>query len=323
MRKLTPIQQEVIDLMNRGWELGADLSVSGRCWLQKGGLGKGGKSKNVNSSTVRTLEYLGYIERGERRFPTLHYKLKEDKPTTDMELVKTDSVHGDTFAHPSFGTISFTRAQGSDSVLFGSSIKHSNVVILRICHAEKHRVNANDYTFSRFPIVEAYMSPTQFADAITGIGSGSEAPITIQFTEKDGTVDQPSFENKREQFEAEFKKRANEIIERMNDTIEASKDKRVPQWLVKEMEITKGWLQSNIPYLAEQFAEQMDRTVTEAKAEVEAYVSSVIQQTGLDALSEMKPQITEGEDNKPKTLVEFTTRTDAEEDDDSRDDLDK
>ena len=39
-----------------------------------------------------------------------------------------------------------------------------------------------------------------------------------------------------------------------------------------------------------------DKTVTEAKAEVEAYVSSVIQQTGLEALEDMKPQLTEGED---------------------------
>ncbi len=295
MRKLTTTQQEVIDLIKQGWELGNDLSINGRSWIQKGGLGKGGESKDVSSSTVRTLEYLGYIERGERHFPTLHYRLKTEKTTTDMELVKSEPAHGDTFKHPSFGTISFTTTQGGSQALFGSSIKHNNVIILRISRAEKHRANANDYVFSSGVIVEAYMSPTQFADAITGHGSGGEAPITLQFTEKDGRIDQPSFENKRLEFEKEFFQSANKIVEQINETIEKAKDKKAPQWLVHDMEVTKGWLKSNIPYLAEQFAEQMDKTVTEAKAEVEAYVTSVIHQTGLEALEDMRPQLTGGE----------------------------
>ena len=170
MRKLNPIQQEVIDLINQGWELGSDTTINGRCWMQKGGLGKGGESKNVSHSTVHVLEYLGYIERGERHFPILHYRLKVEKTTTDMQLVKEDSVTGDAYKHPSFATISFTRTQGGSQALFGSSIKHNNAILLRISHAEKHRSNANDHIFSRGVIVEAYLSPTQFADAIIGHG---------------------------------------------------------------------------------------------------------------------------------------------------------
>ncbi len=294
MRKLTSLQQEIMDLIAQGWELGSSAGLGGRCWIQKGGLSKGGESKNVSSSTVHTLEYLGYIERGESHFPTLHYRLKTEKPVTDMELVREDSVTGDSYQHSSFGTISFTRTQGGSQALFGSSIKHNNTILLRISHAEKHRSNANDYIFSRGVIVEAYMSPTQFADAITGHGSGGEAPITLQFTEKDGRIDQPSFENKRLEFEKEFFQTANAIVKQINETIEKAKDKKAPQWLVHDMEETKSWLKSNIPYLAEQFAEQMDKTVTEAKAEVEAYITGVIQQTGLEALEDMRPQLTEG-----------------------------
>ena len=219
-----------------------------------------------------------------------------------MELVKEDSVTGDAFKHPSFGTISFSPTQGGSQALFGSSIKHNNAILLRISHAEKHISNATEHVFSRGTIVEAYMSPTQFADAITGHGSGGEAPITLQFTEKDGRIDQPSFENKRLLFEKEFFQRANAIVEQINETIEKAKDKKIPRWLVHDMEVTKGWLKSNIPYLAEQFAEQMNKTVTEAKAEVEAYVTSVIHQTGLQALEDMKPQITEGEEESTKLL---------------------
>lgn len=302
MRKLTPIQQEVIDLIKQGWELGTSTDLSGFSRLQKGGLGKGGETKHVKSSTVHTLEYLGYIERGESKFPTLHWRLKTAKPVTEMQLVKEDSLHGDTYNHPSFGTISFSRAQGNAGALFGSSIKHNHVIILRISHAEKHLSHDNDYVFSRGTIVEACMSPTQFADAMTGSGSGGEAPITIQFTEKDGKIPQPTFENKRIEFEKEFQKRANDIYKHMAETVEKAKDKKVPRWLVHDMEVSMGWLKSNIPYLAEQFAEQMDKTITEAKAEVEAYVSDVIRKTGLDALEDMKPQLPDGENTGTKLL---------------------
>ena len=50
--------------------------------------------------------------------------------------------------------------------------------------------------------------------------------------------------------------------------------------------------------LAEQFSEQMDQTVTEAKAEVESYVAGLVQRTGLEALAEMAPQITEGKEEE-------------------------
>lgn len=302
MRKLTPIQQEVIDLMKQGWELGGSMGIGSRSWLQKGGLGKGGESKEVKSSTVHTLEYLGYIERGESHFPTLHYRLKGEKTTTKEVMTKSDSLHGDNYNHPSYGTISFNRTQGGESVLFGSSIKHRNAIRLTISHAERHQASGHDHIFSRETIVEAYMSPTQFADALTGSSSGGEAPITLQFTEKDGRIKQPAFINKRLQFEKEFFSRAKDIYDHMQETIEKAKDKKAPRWLVHDMEVSQGWLKSNIPYLAEQFAEQMDKTVTEAKAEVEAYVTDTIQRTGLEALEDMRPQLTEPEGENPKQI---------------------
>jgi len=294
MRKLTKQQQEVIDLMKKGWELGSSMGIEGGCWLQKGGCGRGGETKQVRWNTLHTLEYLDYIEVADTKFPTKTYRLKKAKPATASVLVGSHPIHGEDIAHPSYGTISFNQAQGGKNALFGSSIKHNNVIILKICHAEKHRSNATDYVFSRGTIVEAYMSATQFADAITGHGSGGEAPVTLQFTEKDGRIDQPLFDNKREQFEAEFTKRAGEIIKRIEETISKAKDKRAPQWLVHDMEITKGWLQSNIPFLAEQFAEEMDKTVTEAKAEVEAYISGKVLQTGLATIEDMHLQLAEG-----------------------------
>lgn len=76
MKKLSGAQQEVIDLMRSGWELGVSTSFDGRCWLQKGGCGRGGESKSVNARTVSALREAGLIESAGRSFPTEKYRLR-------------------------------------------------------------------------------------------------------------------------------------------------------------------------------------------------------------------------------------------------------
>lgn len=292
MRKLTPQQQEVLDYMNDGWELGIDTGPGGSCRLQKGGIGEGGETITVLPSTLYKLDYLGYIERVSAKYPTHIYHLKTEKPVTDMKLVKADQF-GSNYDHPSYGTMSFSRVQGHNGALFGSSVRHNHVVRLVISHAERHDSHGTEHAFSTRVIVEAYMSATQFAEAMSGVSG--ESPITLQFTEKDGIIESPALENKREQFEEEFKDRVKAITERINGTIKKGKDKNVPKWLIHDLEILKGWLDNNIPYLAEQFSEQMERSVTEAKGEIESFVANLIHQTGLEALADMVPQITSGQ----------------------------
>lgn len=40
----------------------------------------------------------------------------------------TEGIHGDTYHHPSFGMLSFSRVHGGHSNLFGSSIQHRNTI---------------------------------------------------------------------------------------------------------------------------------------------------------------------------------------------------
>lgn len=60
--KLTKLQQEVIDYMKKGWELGSSTAISSRSWLQKDGLGRGGETRNVNGNTVSALCEKGLIQ---------------------------------------------------------------------------------------------------------------------------------------------------------------------------------------------------------------------------------------------------------------------
>ena len=78
MIKINAKQLEVLTLMNNGWELGY---ASGRDyshhWLQKGGCGHGGESKNVNSNTAHAL-YNRKLITQHYSFPTSTYTLTEE-----------------------------------------------------------------------------------------------------------------------------------------------------------------------------------------------------------------------------------------------------
>lgn len=61
MNKLSPTQKNVITLMRQNWELGCSHAYGERTWLQFGGIGKGGKSKDIRSSTLKSLKAMNLI----------------------------------------------------------------------------------------------------------------------------------------------------------------------------------------------------------------------------------------------------------------------
>jgi len=73
--KLSKQQDKAIKLMKDGWELGCS-ETSGKCWLQKGGLGSGGNTEKVKESTISALEKKGLITYNKRDYPFHKWKLK-------------------------------------------------------------------------------------------------------------------------------------------------------------------------------------------------------------------------------------------------------
>lgn len=201
--------------------------------------------------------------------------------------------------HESYGLAGFTRSTigGSGTNLFGSSIKHSNTITFRVYHAEVSRDHDHDWyssTSRRTPIVEIEMSQSQFAEMITSMNIGDGFPVTIRSIE--GTrMENCPHESKRQQHANEFK----DHMVKFAASLEADKkklydiiEKRIPKKDQQDLKLTlDGMLQeirSNIPFYEEQFARQMERTVTEAKGEVEAFVNQKIHSTGLKSLMDQE-----------------------------------
>ena len=203
----------------------------------------------------------------------------------ENEYKVEETKFGTKTSHPSYGTLLFNRAYGGKTPLFGSSIEHSNVITMELRHADITRGLNQDNIFGNKPIVKVEMSYSQFAEAITSFGCGSGIPCTIRYTEKDGKIPECDFVSKREQFTDEFKGKTkdamNESQQLIQDVTDLFSQKKALTKADKEAVISKLRklsmdLGCNLDFIADQFNEQMDKTVMEAKGEIESFCQNKI-----------------------------------------------
>jgi hypothetical protein len=196
--------------------------------------------------------------------------------------------------HESYAMLSLSRTHNSGGLnLFGSSIKHYDTIRLRISEGEVDRSLSTDwYHTKNIPYIEVEMSYSQFAEAITSLNQGSGVPVTLrQINGK--RIEQCPFTNKRQEFEEEFESEMVEMATKLKGLTQKAEEilnsKKVLTKSDKE-EILSGIkslqqeVGSNIPYMQQCFNEQMDKTVLEAKGEVEGFVMNKIITAGLNGL---------------------------------------
>jgi SMC interacting uncharacterized protein involved in chromosome segregation len=135
------------------------------------------------------------------------------------------------------------------------------------------------------------MSPTQFTEAITQMNTVG-VPVTVRYTKEDGVLPDPPYEDVRETFQEEFKSKIKDILDaqvRALDGLQAVlKEKRVRKSDIKqvsaELEAMKRDITANLSYIDRCFHEQMEKSVHEAKGEIEGFFESKIRSLGSKAL---------------------------------------
>ncbi len=204
--------------------------------------------------------------------------------------------------HPSYGTLLFNRAYGGggETALFGSSIKHRDTITMELYHADITRGLNNDWIHGNKLVTRIEMSYSQFAEAITSFGCGSGVPVTIRYTEKDGRMPECDFISKREQFTDEFKeqrekitKESQQLLQDVADLFTQKKsltksDKEAVMSKLSKLSMDLG---CNMDFIADQFNEQMDKTVMEAKGEIESFCQNKINAIASAALVEHRDEI--------------------------------
>lgn len=209
--------------------------------------------------------------------------------------------------HPSFGLIHGCRFQSNGTRLFGSSLEHSSGISITISTAEHKRDYSADHYFQREELIEITLSQTQFAEFITTLNNGNGVPCTINHVNRK-RMPPPPYKSKSMMSQEEFANRLH------NMSVDLSKSMKEMFAALEKPNIGKGdrafikgriehflqEIRSNIPFYVEQFKEQMDKTVQEAKTEVEAFVDNRIRTLGLEAMKDQMPQITEFSESQEK-----------------------
>lgn len=219
---------------------------------------------------------------------------------------REDALHkGSTLIKdPAFCQVSFSRIQTNGMKLYGSNIIHNSVIALKISESEVTRDLSKDWHFENKPFVEVYLSPTQFAELLTSMNVGMGVPGTLRRRENQ-FFDMPDMPTKKEQYDSEtkeilssFEKRIGENIKRMEETIEQGKPlgKKAQEGLKRELEMIQGTLKNNFDFVMKSYQKEMNKTVAEAKGQIDSFVLHTVTSTGLEALREQgKFLLTEGE----------------------------
>lgn len=201
--------------------------------------------------------------------------------------------------HPSFANLYIGRSQCSgQKALFGSSIKHHDTITLKIFPAFIDRdLNMDGYFPEARPYIEIEMSQSQFAQAITSLNMGAGVPVTLRRLH-DQYIEPCPFVDKREQFNNEFREDMNALTRKLTEAtkhveklIEEKRtfNKADKDQILSALKSVTSQLASHYPYMYSMFNEQMDKTVTEAKAEIESHLQARMEDIALKvAGQEMK-----------------------------------
>lgn len=212
---------------------------------------------------------------------------------------KKGCLGGIQYKHPAMGVIKISRITCGPSNLFGSSIRHQTVMGLTICRASVERELSNDWVHGDEELIEVYLSPSQFAEMLTSMNMGDGVPCTIKRFNHE-MYKNPELPSKVEQFSDEAKRSLDGTLSRLNeayDRVKASIDEGKPMTkkglneLDGMLSTFKRLVEDHLPFVLEQFGEQMEKTSHEARAEVEAFIENRVLATGLETIRSMAPAI--------------------------------
>lgn len=265
--------------LTRNTVYGKVISVDVNAEINKGDIGKTVCADIKNCALYGVTDGL---HKSYHWFNAMGYAYK------DIGEIKTDEV----IRHPSFGMVGLSRRSSSGyTPLFGSNIQHSQTITLTIKRAENNRHLNNDFFHGLEQLIEIEMSGSQYAELISSFNIGDGIPCTIRQFDKHSYPD-PPYENPIDIFQREFSAKINNIGKECKsmteDAFKMLKDKPTinksdREFILNSINMLVQQINSNIPFISQEFNESMEKTVSQAKMEIETFVTNRITALGIDA----------------------------------------
>jgi len=217
---------------------------------------------------------------------------RTEEPTREYKTVTGSS--GYTESHPAYGLVGLCRTTCSPGMnLFGSSVKHGNYISLTIKRAKKEHSLSRDWYFGGDELIKISISGVQLGELLTSMNVGDGVPCTIERFNGEGVPDIPAGTTVTEEYHEEFVQQVRATNERSKKLIAKAEEILKTGGTIKKDERSQllGHLHhlnmeigSSLEFMAKSFDEKMEKTVGQAKGEVEAFISNKIHSAGLKAL---------------------------------------
>jgi hypothetical protein len=199
-----------------------------------------------------------------------------------------------TETHESFGMIGVSRYTCTPAqTFFGSSIKHHAGIAIEIHEAEKIRSLSGDHFHEARPLIRVSMTPAQFADMITSANIGGGVPCTLERVMGKARPDCPET-NERATIVSEFKEAMEDLAQRLDELVAKAEALKAKPTILKGdraefvslAETIRRRVSEAMPFINSQFNEAMDGILTEAKADLDSWVSQMLRVMGTEALQD-------------------------------------
>lgn len=218
------------------------------------------------------------------------------------------------FKHASYGMIGVSRITGDDRrPMFGSTLESNPTrIMIRVYQGEREFYLGKDWyrADGRLPLIEVLLTPAQFAEMLSNPNHGDGVPCTItsvggESIERTPVAPSAAAEVRRryEEETAELREKAREGAERVAKALDGAKlSAKVKDAILKEYREAVRFLDDSAPFLVKSFQEATQKTVTEAKLEIDAFTMHAIHAAGLEALAEKRVMLETGRHREERTL---------------------
>lgn len=208
---------------------------------------------------------------------------------TSLPIVEDDDLHGERRSHPSYAKINVSRVSGHTE-LFDSAFEHQHFIHLSISRAEVlGHPASHQFIYGKEELIEVAMSETQFARMISSLNIGSGTPCTLQRWNGESVI-QPANESHQKCHTATIGDKLQGAVDNQKKVLSKLQGWRESKHrpTLKEMdELIQGMesqvenFNSNMKYYARCFEEHMEKTVDEARTEIEAHMIATADKLGL------------------------------------------
>lgn len=196
--------------------------------------------------------------------------------------------------HPAFAQIGASRVSG-ETYLYGSDFKHRNTIRITIRKSELMRDLSHDNHFGREELIEVELSEAQWATFISTLNVGFGVPCTLLHTGGKTIPGLPKPAKRTDQFMDEVSETllsTSEGLAKLRGMVEASSlSAKAKKEFLSAIEVAGYGVGANLKFVADTFGKHVEKVTEDAKTEVEAYITSVIQRTGIAVLRGEPPPI--------------------------------